>query len=160
MNHKPVLGVLAAATAALLITACGGQAPTAGAPSATPAAATGGSAALSAVHNPADVTFAQQMIPHHQQAVDMAKLAADHAASSDVKQLAARIQAAQDPEIAQMRGFLATWGVRAQTSNGDMSGSHDMGGTAAAGMPGMMSTAHMNELNHATGAAFDKRSCR
>src|SRR3546814_10035762 len=50
--------------------------------------------------NDADVAFAQQMIPHHQQAVEMAQLAADRAERQEVKDLAARVEAAQAPEIA------------------------------------------------------------
>lgn len=42
---------------------------------------TGGGAA----HNDADVTFAQQMIPHHQQAIEMSELAETRAASPEVK---------------------------------------------------------------------------
>lgn len=61
---------------------------------------------MSATHNAADITFAQQRIPHHQQAVAMARLAADHAVGVEVTQLTARIQEAQDPEIAQMLAFL------------------------------------------------------
>ena len=61
-----------------------------------------GSASVSAAHNAADVTFARQMIPHHQQAVAMAQLAADRAANGAVKQLAAAIQSApvgHDPGV-------------------------------------------------------------
>ena len=48
------------------------------------------------------------MIPH-QQAIEMAKLAPTRADSADVKALAAHIQAAQQPEIEQMKGWLASW---------------------------------------------------
>ncbi len=47
-------------------------------------------------HNDADVTFAQQMILHHQQAIEMAELAETRADSQEVKDLAADIEAAQD----------------------------------------------------------------
>ena len=98
MNHKPVFGVLAAGVAALLLAGCGGTStPATDAPAtATPATVvSSGPATVSAAHNAADITFAQQMIPHHQQAVAMAQLAADRAANGEVKQLAARIQGAQ-----------------------------------------------------------------
>src|SRR3546814_17683671 len=49
--------------------------------------------------NDADVAFAQQMIPHHQQAVEMAQLA-DRADRQEVKDLAARVEAATAPELA------------------------------------------------------------
>src|SRR5256885_15118979 len=52
--------------------------------------------------NDADVTFAQMMIPHHRQAVQMADLAAPRVADPQLKTLAAQIKAAQDPEITMM----------------------------------------------------------
>ena len=51
------------------------------------------------------------MIPHHRDAVAMAELAADRAESAEVKTLAEQIQAAQQPEIDQLSGFLNAWGA-------------------------------------------------
>jgi uncharacterized protein (DUF305 family) len=98
-------------------------------------------------HNEADVLFAQEMIPHHEQAVEMAKLAATRAQGAEVKQLAADIEAAQGPEIETMTGWLKGWGE--DSSMGGM-GHGDME------MPGMMSTKDMNQLMGATGADFDQ----
>ena len=61
-------------------------------------------------HNEADVAFAEMMIPHHQQAVEMTKLAADRSDSQEVKDLAAAIEAVQGPEIQTMQGWLAAHG--------------------------------------------------
>jgi uncharacterized protein (DUF305 family) len=104
----------------------------------------------------ADVTFAQSMIPHHKQAVEMAKMAKAHASSSKVKQLADRIEAAQGPEIATMQGWLKTWGKSA--SKPSMAGMNGGGSGMAGmpGMPGMMSKAEMTSLDKAVGPAFDK----
>jgi uncharacterized protein (DUF305 family) len=99
-------------------------------------------------HNAADVTFAQSMIPHHQQAVEMAKMSATQAASPAVKQLAAQIQAAQDPEINTMTGWLNAWGQ--PTSMSGLTG-HSMDS-----MPGMMSDADMIKLGTLSGSAFDR----
>ena len=63
-----------------------------------------------ASHNEADVTFAQEMIPHHQQAIEMADLAESRAESQEVKDLATDIEAAQGPEIETMTGWLESWG--------------------------------------------------
>ena len=71
-------------------------------------------------HNDADVAFAQQMIPHHQQAVEMAQLAETRAESAEVKNVAAEIKAAQDPEIETMTGWLESWGE--DVPDEDMSG--------------------------------------
>src|SRR3546814_14798970 len=59
--------------------------------------------------NDADVAFAQQMIPHHQQAVEMAQLA-DRAERQEVKDLAARVEAAQAPALAKIGS--ASWRER------------------------------------------------
>lgn len=61
--------------------------------------------------NADDVMFAQGMIPHHAQAVEMASLALtpDRGASDKVGDLAQRIQSAQDPEIEQMTEWLISW---------------------------------------------------
>jgi uncharacterized protein (DUF305 family) len=53
--------------------------------------------ASGADHNDADVTFAQEMIPHHQQALLMADVAIEGASTKELQQLAERIQGAQTP---------------------------------------------------------------
>jgi uncharacterized protein (DUF305 family) len=115
-------------------------------------------------HNQADVAFAQAMIPHHVQAVDMAKLVAGRTSNPKVIDLAGRIQKAQDPEIAQMNGWLKTWGA-AQTATGmpGMTSGHSMPGmggsmpstTGGAPMTGMMSAQDMAKLQAAKGTEFD-----
>lgn len=111
--------------------------------------------------NDADVAFAQSMIVHHQQAVEMADLALDPAsgAGAEVTDLAQRIKAAQAPEIALMSGWLDEWGVPAtdDSSMGDDHGDHDdhdMGTTH--GAAGMMSTGDMVQLMALRGPAFDQ----
>ena len=98
----------------------------------------------SADFNQADVTFAQGMIPHHEQAVEMADLAETRAERGEVKELAAAIKGAQDPEIEQMQGWLDEWDQ--PTPMGE---DHAMGS-------GMMSKDDMTKLENATGAAFDQ----
>jgi len=100
--------------------------------------------------NNADVTFAQSMIAHHEQAVEMATMAQERASSTEVKQLADKIAAAQGPEIDTMTGWLEDWGQEAppdSESGMDHSGSD---------MSGMMSDADMESLGTATGAEFDQ----
>ncbi|MDO8732604.1 MAG: DUF305 domain-containing protein [Actinomycetota bacterium] len=109
-----------------------------------------------------DIAFAQMMIPHHRQAIDMADLALAHAKSNAVMTLAKQIKAAQNPEITMMGNWLAKWGVSessgtststAKPSSSDPMAGMDMGGTAE---PGMMTDADMAKLSAARGAAFDK----
>lgn len=103
--------------------------------------------------NDADVTFATQMIPHHRQAVEMAKLADTQAQSSEVKDLAMQIATAQDPEIQTMSGWLTAWGKPMPTDTSTDMGGMDMSDGAA--MPGMMSADDMQALMNASGADFD-----
>lgn len=103
-------------------------------------------------HNAADVTFAQGMIPHHRQAIEMARMA-DRAAAPEVKTLASRIQAAQDPEIETMSGWLRSWGEDVPSSSTSMG--HG-GGHSSTSMPGMMSSDQMNDLMAKGGTAFDR----
>lgn len=106
-------------------------------------------------HNAQDVSFAQEMIPHHQQAVEMSDLALAQASSPKVKDLATRIKAAQGPEIEMMKGWLSSWGEPVSSTSGDMAGM-DHGGGGMAGMAGMMTDTQMKDLKAAGGAEFDR----
>ena len=107
-----------------------------------------------------EVAFAQSMIPHHQQAIEMADLALnpDAQASPQVRKLATAIKGAQDPEIQQMTDWLQQWGAPTTMpgASGDMAamdhGGHDMGGMT---MSGMMTSEDMAALSQATGTEFD-----
>ena len=134
--------------AAVLLAACGGGDHNPGATNhggAQPSASVPSGAAF----NAADVAFATEMIPHHQQAVEMAKLATTKATNAEVKELAGRIEKAQDPEITTMSGWLRDWGQPVPSSAPGM-------GHGQAGMPGMMSDQEMKDLMAASGAGFDR----
>ncbi|MEH3034822.1 MAG: DUF305 domain-containing protein [Aeromicrobium erythreum] len=112
----------------------------------------------------ADVTFAQQMVPHHEQAVEMADLALDpqRDASAPVRTLATQIKKAQGPEIRQMKDWLDEWDAEDE-SNDPMEGmdhgsGHGDHGDQGSGhmMEGMMSDADMSRLEAARGTAFDR----
>lgn len=133
-TRRVVAGIIAVGA---LVAGCGGSGD-AGAEN-TPAD--------TATANQADITFAHEMIPHHQQAVEMAALAATRADSPEVRELAAQIEGAQDPEIETMTGWLKQWGAPSGTmDHGDMDGD----------MAGMMSDEDMATLEQATGAEFDR----
>ncbi|TCB99723.1 DUF305 domain-containing protein [Micromonospora zingiberis] len=123
-------------------------------PGSPSASASGGEAAA---NNAADRMFAQMMIPHHEQAVEMSDLAATRAADPEVKQLAAQIKDAQAPEITQLRGWLTQWGAPVPTSSGDGHGTDHGMPEMDHEMPGMMSDADMARLEAATGPEFDRQ---
>ncbi|MFG3577722.1 DUF305 domain-containing protein [Micromonospora chersina] len=163
-----------AALSALLVTAaCGGGDDTAGMEHGNSNPSTSTSSSANATFNDADVMFAQMMIPHHQQAVEMADLAPTRASDPELKDLAAKIKAAQDPEITTMKGWLTAWGKPTELpGNHSMPGmssapGHNMPGMSASpghdmpgmnsNMPGMMSEQEMADLTAAKGADFDKK---
>lgn len=148
--HKRVIALPAAVLAGLLVAGCSSDDTPAAAPSPTTAGAPSATATVSAAHNEADIAFAQMMILHHRQAVEMATMAASRAADPAVKQLAARIQAAQDPEIGTMSSWLSAWKAAMPSAMPEMEGMPGMG------MPGMMSDADMKKLESLSGTAFDK----
>ncbi|GHD22046.1 lipoprotein [Streptomyces violarus] len=131
--------VAVAGAATFVLAACGGDGD-------------GGDSGGSA-HNAQDVSFAQGMIPHHRQALEMARLADGRAASESVKDLAARVEKAQDPEIRTMTGWLEQWGEDAPESADGM----DHSAAGHSGMPGMMGGEDMAELEKSEGKAFDTR---
>jgi uncharacterized protein (DUF305 family) len=86
----------------------------------------------------------QNMIVHHQQALDMSLLAASRASSDAVKRLASRINQVQGPEIAMMTDWLKAQGQQIP----DHHAAHE-------GMPGMATPEQLGSLKAAKGAAFD-----
>ena len=90
-----------------------------------------------------DIMFAQMMIPHHQQAVEMSDLALSISTNENVLALARQIRAAQAPEITQMKAWLTAAGASSTMG-------HDMG------MDGMLSDDEIDALSKATGNEFDK----
>ena len=128
-------------------------------------------------HNDADVAFASLMIPHHQQAIEMADMTEGKGTSAEVVSLAAQIKAAQGPEVKVLQGWLDKWDAQAGasgmdhsgmgqsgTTDSDMgpgmssgsSGSSGMGDSGSGSVDGMMSDADMASLSAATGVEFEK----
>ena len=87
-----------------------------------------------------DIMFAEMMIPHHEQAIEMSDIALAKSQDSEVLALATQIKNAQAPEIDQMK----TWG-----------GSH-MGSHAGHMMDGMLTDEEMRALSVAAGQEFDR----
>jgi uncharacterized protein (DUF305 family) len=128
------------------------------APAPATASATATAPQSSEAHNDADVMFAQHMIPHHQQAVEMSDMVlAKQGIDPRVTELANQIKAAQGPEIEKMQGWLNQWGNPAMPSMpaADMPGHENMPGMSGTspmpGMAGMMSEQDMTALQNAQG---------
>ncbi|MGC6399460.1 DUF305 domain-containing protein [Sphingomonas sp. FW199] len=118
--------------------------------------------------SPADVAFMQGMIPHHQQAGEMAALVEGRTNNPDVRKAADRIRASQADEISFMRDWLKARGVDAAAGGGmdhsahaghNMAG-HTMGNHSMAGhgaMKGMATPEQMRALAAAKGTEFDRQ---
>jgi len=107
-----------------------------------------------AAFNETDVAFAQGMIPHHGQAVQMADMALAISSNPDVRALAEQIKAAQAPEIEQMTTWLTDWDQSVPDPDAPMDENMDHSGGMT--MSGMMSAADMARLGNAAGSAFDR----
>ena len=139
---KRIAAVLAAAATVIALSSCSTTREDRGAPE-SPAA----SADMESGHNTDDVMFAQMMIPHHQQAVELAALVPDRSTNPQVQQLAAAIAGQQQPEINAMKAMLAQWEV--DSSEMPHQGAHGMT------MSGMVDEATMVRLSALKGAEFD-----
>lgn len=142
--------VVLAVAAALGLAACGGDdGSTESVPAETSSVDTSGVGEGSSEFSEADVFFAQHMIPHHEQAIEMAEIALDPAigANDAVRALAEEIEGAQDAEIDLMTQWLTSWGEPVEM---DMTDDHSM-----ESMQGMMTVEQMDALAAATGADFD-----
>ncbi|WP_030692283.1 DUF305 domain-containing protein [Streptomyces globisporus] len=151
-----LLGALAGA--GLLLTACGTDDGTSGmdhggtsaTSPVTASAPAAGADSAPGDFNDADVMFAQMMIPHHEQALEMAELADGRAEDPEVKKLGVAIEQAQDPEIRKMKAWLKGWGKPESADHGSGHGSGH-------GMSGMMSDQDMKDLAATKGKAFDRK---
>jgi len=86
-----------------------------------------------------DIAFAEMMIPHHEQAIEMSEIALINTTNPEVLQLAQEIKDTQSPEIELMMGW-----------NGVQKSSH-----AGHMMDGMLSESELSDLREARGNEFD-----
>ena len=91
-------------------------------------------------YSSADIAFAEMMIPHHEQAIEMSEIAFLNTTNPALLQLAQEIKDAQSPEIELMNSWT---GVKASTHAGHM-------------MDGMLSESEMSDLREAKDKEFDR----
>ena len=105
--------------------------------SSSDAGSSASSSSAASAHNDQDVMFAQMMLPHHEQAVEMsdALLAKGDGVDPDVATLAEQIKAEQGPEIIQLASWLQGWGEPTESGHA---------------MSGMMSDSDMTDLDQAS----------
>ena len=146
-TRTQILAVVAAFAATLAVSSCSTAArEDPREDQGLPASAT--SAEQVAAHNADDVMFAQMMIPHHQQAVELAAMVPDRSTDPDVIALAAKIAGEQQPEINTMKALLLQWDVDPNEM------SHESGHAGMA-MAGMVDDATMVKLDNLKGTDFD-----
>ena len=119
--------------ALLVLGACASEDPS--------AQATGGGA-----YNEADVEFLQQMLPHHEQAIEMAEMVEDRTDRSELITLAGNIIESQTAEIEEINNLLEDAGEEAAEDD-----PMDHGGSSTG-----MSEEDMDALEAAEGEEFDK----
>lgn len=143
MRFEPPQILAALLLAVAMLTSCGDSVP-----SATNSTSSAPSAAL--VHTRADVEFARNMIPHHQQAVLLAAMVPAHTADPALRVIATHIGADQRAEVRTLNGLLAGWGEPTVDSE-DSSSPHRDGMT----MTGMVDQATLDRLQTLDDDAFD-----
>ncbi|MEV4534688.1 DUF305 domain-containing protein [Asanoa sp. NPDC049518] len=101
-------------------------------------------------HSPADAEFMRKMVTHHLQALELTALVAGRSPSTDVPQLAKRIEVSQKDEIAQLQQWLVDRGEPLPEPHANHVGHGGL-------MPGMLDATDLTALAATNGPAFDKR---
>ena len=97
-----------------------------------------------------DIAFVRDMLPHHEQALEMTALAERNGAGREVRLLAERMSVSQTDEVAQLQRWLDEQGPLPPDDHGRHGGDRD------ALMPGMLTDAQMADLAAARGPEFDR----
>ncbi|MFJ8963929.1 DUF305 domain-containing protein [Lentzea sp. NPDC102401] len=105
----------------------------------------GGSSSGEPAANEADATFSLQMIPHHHQTIEIAKVAMTKSKDEFVINVADKIANAEAGEIEQMATYLRSWNI--QVPGNDANTTHKMAG--------MMTVKDVEALKSATGKQYD-----
>ncbi|HLU72411.1 MAG TPA: DUF305 domain-containing protein [Nonomuraea sp.] len=102
--------------------------------------------AAQAAYAEADVRFSQEMIPHHRQTIQLAKLAEGRAEKLYVQDLGVRLIDQEQIDIEKMVSWLTEWKQKVPADNPEVAHS----------MPGMLSAQQLKVLEGLSGAEFDE----
>lgn len=109
-----------------------------------------------------DVGFAQDMAAHHRQGMEMAWVALQRTENPEIRQIAFDIASTQTEQMGRMRGWLALWsqpvrptGDRMSWMSGSGGGSTGEATSNAASMPGMASSAELDQLRSLSGPRLE-----
>jgi uncharacterized protein (DUF305 family) len=142
---KQSVRIIGAGACAALVTMTACSSPGNKSATSSPSSAVPSSPAASS-HNQADITFAQNGIPHHEQAIPMSDaLLGKQGIDPRVVQLATQFKADQGPELQQMHSWLSQWGQPKLTMGPGMD------------MPGMLPDSDITALQNAQGVDATKK---
>lgn len=108
-------------------------------------------------YSAADVRFMRDMIPHHQQALDMSALVAARTNTPAIVDAAGRIAASQRDEIGFMQQWLAARGESVSAPSASAHANHRGGTHVAHMMMGMATPEQMAALAASEGREFDRQ---
>lgn len=114
----------------------------------------GGNQKMMASAGTIDAHFIEQMIPHHEDAITMAKLAQEKAQRPEVKQLAESIIFSQGKEIDQMKVWYKQWFGQELPTGDEVMSQHSMMGSGGMHMGMMGNDADVTRLE--TAEDFDR----
>lgn len=141
MNKKRFIVPVAALAGLIALASCASNPASDSMPGMDHGNTTASANSSTSEHNAADTMFAQMMIPHHAQAVEMSDaMLAKKDIPASVIALATKIKAAQAPEIDKMTAWLKSWNE-----------SSTMSGHGGHSMDGMLSDAELLKLDGSQG---------
>jgi uncharacterized protein (DUF305 family) len=109
-------------------------------------------AAKQAGYSQPDLMFAQMMIPHHEQALEMSIIALEVSKNNDVLAMAQGIFDGQDTEIQQMKSWLSSSSAKSAAEQMD----HEAMGHGSGEMAGMASYEQIDQLAELATPEFEK----
>ena len=107
-------------------------------------------------HNDADVSFLQDMIVHHAQAIVMSDLVKGRLVDKQVSGIASRIRDEQKPEMKGMAATLKSWDEKVPVEATNPTLGSRVGHAQHAKMPGMATQKQLDALATAKGADVDR----